>query len=473
MGDGSVISVAMTINGEAAPASSSFIVLDPATERPVGDAPEATKEQVDLAMDAAASAYRQWRQDAGLRFQALTRAADVLEEAVSELAWILTCEQGKPLSDAAQEVRGAAARFRYYANVGMPRPETIGESPNGEAQLVYRSMGVIAAITPWNVPVGIGAAKVAPALCAGNTVVLKPSPFTPLSSLRMGELLRSVFPSGVLNVISGGAGTGALMTSHPIPRKVTFTGSVGTGRQVNVDAAKDLKRVTLELGGNDPAILLDDVDLDKVADKIFWSAFRNNGQICAAVKRVYVPRGLQNALAEKLAVEARLVKVGTGTAEGTQLGPINNRPQFERVSELVADAIRLGGRVMAGGHRLERPGYFFEPTIISEVADGSRLVDEEQFGPALPIIAYDDVEEAIQRANGTTFGLGASVWGSERGRVREVARELESGTVWINTHSAGSLDQPFGGWKWSGIGVENGRMGLLSYMEPQVEYEAR
>jgi acyl-CoA reductase-like NAD-dependent aldehyde dehydrogenase len=315
--------------------------------------------------------------------------------------------------------------------------------------------------------------KLAPALLAGNTVVLKPSPFTPLATLRLGELLRSVLPPGVVNVVSGSDALGAWMTEHPAVRKISFTGSVATGKRVAAAAAPDLKRITLELGGNDPAIVLDDADVSAVADGIFWGSFSNSGQICSAIKRVYVPRSLHGALVDALADRARAVKVCDGREEGAQLGPISTRPQFERVCELVRDALARGAKAAAGGAPLEGPGNFFAPTVLTNVEDGVRIVDEEQFGPALPVIAYRDLEDAVARANHTHFGLAGSVWSADADRAAKVASRLECGTAWVNTHLIQGPSQPFGGFKWSGIGVENGPWGLAGFYELQTLYRAR
>jgi acyl-CoA reductase-like NAD-dependent aldehyde dehydrogenase len=304
-------------------------------------------------------------------------------------------------------------------------------------------------------------------------MVLKPSPYTPLATLKMGEVLNSALPPGVLNVVSGGDSLGARMTEHPVPRKITFTGSVSTGKKVAASAAPDLKRVTLELGGNDPAIVLDDVDAGELAERLFWGAFSNSGQVCIAIKRLYVPESRYDEMVEALAATARSVTTGDGMAEGTQLGPINNRPQFERVSELVADAVHHGARAAAGGRPIDGPGYFYEPTILSDVSDGTRIVDEEQFGPALPVIAYRDVEDALARANATHFGLGGSVWSADPDRAAALAERLECGTAWVNTHAGLTPSQPFGGFKWSGMGVENGTWGLYGYTELQVLFRSR
>jgi acyl-CoA reductase-like NAD-dependent aldehyde dehydrogenase len=258
-----------------------------------------------------------------------------------------------------------------------------------------------------------------------------------------------------------------------VPRKITFTGSIASGKKVAVAAAPDLKRVTLELGGNDPAILLDDVDPAIVADQVFWGAFSNGGQICAAIKRVYAPEGLYDDVVEALAERARAVKVGDGTVEGTDIGPITTRPQYERVTELVVDALQGGARAAAGGRPMDAEGYFFEPTVLANVTDGTRIVDEEQFGPALPVIAYRDLDDAVERANATHFGLGGSIWSSDPERGADVAARLECGTAWVNTHAAIGPHQPLAGAKWSGLGVEHGPWGLLGFTDLQVIHRAK
>jgi acyl-CoA reductase-like NAD-dependent aldehyde dehydrogenase len=271
-----------------------------------------------------------------------------------------------------------------------------------------------------------------------------------------------------LNVVSGGDELGAAMTSHPVPRKISFTGSVNTGKQVAMSAAPDLKRVTLELGGNDPAILLDDIEPRTVAEGIFASAFANNGQVCSAIKRVYVHESQYDEVVEALSERARAAKVGNGLEEGVELGPINNKMQFDRVSGLVADAIAHGGVATAGGSPIPGDGYFFQPTIIAGVSEGTRLVDEEQFGPALPVISYRDVDDIVERANATNFGLGGSVWSADPDRAARTATKLECGTAWVNSHMAIGPNRPFGGAKWSGLGVENGPWGYYAFTELQL-----
>jgi acyl-CoA reductase-like NAD-dependent aldehyde dehydrogenase len=462
----------MTIDAAAAPTAATFDVVNPATNEVYATAPECSRDQLDAAMESAAKAFRDWRADEGARREALRTAAGVLMSASQTVAPILTAEQGKPISDANIELIAAGMWLQYYADLELPR-EVIQDDDSAFVEVLRKPLGVVAAITPWNFPVTLAAWKIAPALLAGNTMVLKPSPFTPLATLKVGELLRDVFPPGVLNIVSGGDELGAWMTSHPVPRKVSFTGSVATGKKVAAAAAPDLKRVTLELGGNDPAILLDDVDVATVADSVFRAAFANNGQVCSAVKRVYVPESLYDDVVSALATQAKSQKVGDGMENDTQLGPINNRPQFERVSELVADALKGGAKAAAGGKAVDGPGNFFEPTILADISDGTRIVDEEQFGPALPVISYRDLDDALERANATQFGLSGSVWSSDPARAAAVAERLECGTAWVNTHLALSPHQPFGGSKWSGLGVENGTWGLYGFTELQVLHRSK
>ena len=462
----------MTIGGDTVPAGESFGVKNPATGEVFAQAPECSPQQLDAAFDAAAKAARDWKSDEAARRAALLAVADVLLASTADLAPLLTSEQGKPLGDAGIEVFAAAIWCQYFANLETP-PQIIQDDAEAFVEVARRPLGVVAAITPWNFPLTLAFWKIAPALLAGNTMVLKPSPFTPLTTLKVGELLRDVLPPGVLNVVSGGDELGAWMTSHPVPRKISFTGSIETGKKVAMSAAPDLKRVTLELGGNDPAIVLDDADPAIVAKAIFAGAFNNNGQVCSAIKRVYVPEAMYDDVVESLAGYAKAIKVGEGTEEGAKLGPINNEPQYERVKELVADAVSQGARAVTGGHAMDRPGYFFEPTILTGLSDGTRIVDEEQFGPALPVVPYRDLGDAIDRANATHFGLSGSVWGADADRAADVAAQLECGTAWVNTHLALAPNQPFGGFKWSGIGVENGPLGLAEFSEFQVVHRSK
>jgi acyl-CoA reductase-like NAD-dependent aldehyde dehydrogenase len=461
----------MSIAGKLVRADRTIEVRNPATGEPFASAPDCSRGQLDDAMHAARDAYPGWRVDEAARRAALKRIADILNEQADDLARLLVTEQGKPLLDARREITTAALWFSYYADLDIP-VETIQDDERATVVVLRRPIGVVAAITPWNYPVVQASWKLAPALLAGNTVVLKPSPYTPLTNLRLGELLLDVLPPGVLNIVSGGDELGRAMTEHEIPLKVSFTGSVATGKKVAMATAPDLKRTTLELGGNDAAIILDDMDPVRAAEGLFAGAFANCGQVCSAIKRAYVPERLYADLVEALAEQARTAKVGNGLTEGVRIGPINNRPQFERVSGLVEDARAHGARIVAGGGPGEG-GYFYQPTILADVSDGVRIVDEEQFGPALPVIAYTDVEDAVRRANATHFGLSGSVWSADPDRAADVGAQLECGTVWVNTHRALSPHQPFGGHKWSGLGTENGPWGLLGFTNIQVVHRAK
>ena len=455
----------MTIAGEAISGAETFEVIDPATGKSFARAPSGSVSDLDRAIDSAESAFASWKRDQTARRQALVACADALRDGAEPLSRLLSQEQGKSLKDAQGEVLAASALFRYYATVPL-EPEVTYSDKHIRVEVHRRPYGVVAAITPWNYPVLIACNKLAPALLAGNTLVLKPSPFTPLSSLALGSLLRRVLPPGVLNVISGGDSVGQRISEHDSVRKISFTGSVATGKKVAASAARDLKRVTLELGGNDPAIVLADADPSAIARSLFWGAFTNSGQVCAAIKRVYVHESLLTPLVDALAALARDVKVGPGLEAGSVLGPVNNLPQYQRVCDLHADAGRRGARFHGQGPRAGA-GYFFEPTLVTDIADDAPIVAEEQFGPLLPILPFRDVDEVVARATASHFGLTASVWTSDVERGKSLASELECGTVWVNQHLVLGPFAPFGGHKWSGIGYENGRWGLDSFCQLQ------
>lgn len=457
-----------TADGKDLATDATFDVINPSTGLVFAQAPSVTPEQLDVVFAAANRAYRDWKRDDAFRRTSLLAAAVAVEAAVGELAPILVAEQGKPLADARGEIFAAGAWLRYFAELEVPR-EIIRDDAERFEEVYRRPLGVVSAITPWNFPITLAMWKIAPALRAGNTIVVKPSPYTPLTTLALARVLRGVLPDGVLSVVTGPDPLGAALVAHPIPRKVSFTGSTPVGKRVAIAAAEDLKRVTLELGGNDPAIILGDANVEAVAASLFWSAFGNNGQICLAVKRVYAHESVQPALVEALGELARKARVDDGMAPGAQLGPLNNAPQFERIQGLVTDAVAGGARVVSGGHVIDRPGYFYSPTILDNVDDNFRVVKEEQFGPVLPVMAFTDEAEAIERANNSEYGLTASVWSADTERAAAIASEMESGQVSINVHGGGvQRHLPFGGHKWSGIGVENGPWGLASFTELQV-----
>jgi acyl-CoA reductase-like NAD-dependent aldehyde dehydrogenase len=458
----------MTIDGQPVHGGDVFKVIDPATGSPMGVAPQCTPTQLDQAMQAARRSFPAWAADSEGRRTAIRHAAELMRGSAAELGRLLTREQGAPLPMSVGQIAGSSAWLDYYADIDLPGPETV-RHPGRIFEVAHRPIGVVGAITPWNAPILLAMWKIAPALAAGATMVLKPSPYTPLTTLALGQLFAEALPPGVFNVVSGLEPLGQQLVSHQVPRKIALTGSIRTGKAVATAAAVDLKRVTLELGGNDAAVLLDDADVETILEPLYWSAFLNGGQICEATKRVYVPRKLYPKVLEALAERAKSMRVGNGLDPDVEMGPLTTDFQRAYVEELVLDATRQGATVAAGGKRLEGEGYFFEPTIIGDVSDGVRIVDEEQFGPALPVIAYDDLDETISRINDSPFGLSASVWSQDLDAARTVADLLEAGHVKINSaHLPPPTDIPFGGIKSSGVGVENGIPGLLEYMEVRV-----
>jgi acyl-CoA reductase-like NAD-dependent aldehyde dehydrogenase len=344
------------------------------------------------------------------------------------------------------------------------------DQPNARVEVHRRPVGVVVGITPWNFPLFIGVQKWAPALILGNTFLWKPSPYTPLTALYCSAFLKDCFPPGVLSILSGDDksdfNVGGYLTSHPKVNKITFTGSVRTGMRIMASAASDMKRLTLELGGNDAAIVRADCDPKETAKAIFGRAFANSGQVCVAIKRAFVQRSIYKKFCEELAAFAQTVKLGDGFEEGVMYGPLNNQMQLDYVKALVEDARGRGAKILSGGKQPGGKGYFYEPTIVADIAEGARLVDEEQFGPALPVIPYDTDDEAVQRANATQYGLGGSVWSKDVEAASKLAHRLRAGTVWVNEHFT-ITGGPFGGFKHSGIGRELGDQDVVAFTELQ------
>jgi len=455
----------MTIGGRTVAAAAYHPILNPSTGDVVGLAPTGTVAHLEQAVDVAEKAFQSWsRTSEAQRQQACLAIAGVLTDNATELSVLLSREQGKPLkgTGAEFELGGCAAWTGYTASLSLP-VKVIEDSPGKRIEQHRRPLGVVGSITPWNWPLIIAIWHIVPAIRTGNTVVLKPSPFTPLSTLRMIELIAGVLPPGVLNVVSGGDEIGAALSQHPRIHKVVFTGSIATGKRVMASASATLKPLTLELGGNDAGIVLDDVDIPKLVEPLFWGAFINSGQTCGALKRLYVHASVHDRVCDALVEYGRKVPMGDGMDERNLLGPLQNERQFRKVTELVDDARARGAKVLLGGAPRGGKGYFYPVTLLSEVTDGMRVVDEEQFGPVLPIIRYTDLDDAIARANGTEFGLGASVWGTDPAKTRAVAERLEAGTVFINKHAEIAPNVPFGGIKCSGLGVEFAEEGLAAY----------
>lgn len=454
----------MLIGGRLEGGSNELPVVNPATGEAFASCPLASKEQAEQAISAAKTAFTKWSAlPIAKRREYLLALADELENELEDFALLLTKEQGKPLPEAMWEMEGSLGWLRYFAEAQMPT-NVLEESEERHVIKIRRPLGVVVGIVPWNFPMLLLHFKLPAALIAGNTIVLKPSPTTPLTTLKYGELCARVLPPGVVNIVTDNNDLGAYLTSHPDVRKISFTGSTMTGSKVMASAASELKRVTLELGGNDAAIVLDDVDPAEVAPAIYGAAFMNCGQVCIAIKRVYAHESIYDQLCDELAKIANAAKVGDGAEEGVEMGPVQNKAQFDKVLGMIENA-RACGSIIAGGERMDRPGYFIRPTIVRDVKDGDQIVDEEQFGPILPVLRYSDPEDALARANASTMGLGGSIWGSDKDRLADLASRMNAGTVWINKHVDLSPNIPFGGAKQSGVGVECAEEGLAEFTQ--------
>ncbi|GAF43765.1 aldehyde dehydrogenase family protein [Rhodococcus wratislaviensis] len=460
------------LNGKLVDGAASQPVIDPATGRVIAHAPVADRQQVDDAVAAAKAAFPAWR-DAPVadRADIIRQLANIIEERRDEIARVIVLENGKPLADATADVEYSITWARHIADMSLDGT-VIRDDDEAYVEVRRKPIGVVAAILPWNFPFFQFVYKLAPALLTGNTVVVKPSPTTPLSALLVGEALRSLVPAGVVNIVGDAGEVGPMLTSHPDVGKVSFTGSTAAGKRVMASGAETLKRIVLELGGNDSAIVMPDADVKKTAAGIYTWAFANSGQVCISIKRIYVHSSLYDSFCDELAERANNAVVGHGLDPETELGPIQNARQFETVKESLKLA-HAQGTVIAGGEVLDGGGYFVRPTVVRDVDESSPLVSAETFGPIRSVMRYDDVDDAIARANNTPYGLGNSVWGEDLDAAEQIADRLESGTVWVNTHFALAPDVPFGGRKQSGLGVEFGREGIEEYTDAHVIHIAR
>lgn len=465
-----------TLSGQSVGSSTTFESKNPANGEVLGRVASSSREQVQQAVAAAKAAQPAWaaRPDAE-RKALIMKVAETLKVNAEYLATWVTREQGKPLGGVGPD-QVPGARFELWgcevwtqvpASLDLPT-EVVFEDDTRRDEVHRKPFGVVAAIAPWNWPLLIAIWQIVPSLRAGNTVVIKPSEYTSIGTLEMVRLMAEVLPPGVLNTVSGGGEVGAWLVENPDVDKIMFTGSSATGAKIAASAARSLTPTTMELGGNDAAIVLPDADPKAMAMGLFWGAFLNMGQTCACAKRLYVHESLHDAVVAELKTLAQAMPMGDGLQPNIAMGPIQNRMQWDKVNRLVEEAKAAGATIVCGGQPQAGPGYFYPLTLVTHITDGASLVDEEQFGPVLPIIKYRTVDEAIASANRLDAGLGASVWSSNIDSAKAVASRIQAGTVWINQHGAIHPMVPFGGIKGSGWGVEFGADGLKAVTQPQV-----
>lgn len=457
----------LLINGELTPGVDTMGVINPANEEVFAQCPVASTQQLDAAVKAANAAFAKWHVVPLKQRQAkLLEIKDAIHAQTARIADLLVKEQGKTLAQATAEVGFAEAWLEHFSTAELP-VEVLVDTNEQRVEIHRKPLGVVAGIMAWNFPFLISVYKMAPSLVAGNTIILKPAPTTPLTSLVLGEVVSEIVPPGVVQVLTGKDDLGPAMTGHPDIHKISFTGSTPTGKDIMSNSSGSLKRLTLELGGNDAAIVLDDINPKKVAESIFGAAFLNSGQVCINLKRLYVHESIYDEMCDELAKLAKSAVVGDGAEEGSEFGPVQNKMQYEKVLGYIDDA-KENGTIIAGGEVPDKPGYFIPITVVRDIEDGTRVVDEEPFGPVLPVIKYSDVDDAVHRANNSPYALGGSVWSANEERAMEIASLLESGTVWVNQHCAFGPHIPFPPAKQSGVGVEWGKEGLNELTAMQV-----
>ncbi|KAK6356058.1 hypothetical protein TWF718_000432 [Orbilia javanica] len=464
------------IGGKATTTAETQQPINPSTREPNPPVPLSTKKDLDDAVEAARKAFKSWSQTTwDARKSMLLKYANAILDNKAELAVLSTREQGKPLMIAVLELELIAGRMPDLAEIKLEE-ELISDVQGRKVTKRYMPLGVGGLIVPWNFPVMLLVAKIANAVLTGNTVICKPSPFAPYTGLKLVELAQQFFPPGVINILSGGDNLGPWMTAHPGIDKISFTGSIATGKKVMESCSKTLKRVTLEMEGKDPAIILPDIDIAVVAGQVAFWTFINGGQACMSIKKVYVHSSIAKEFVTALIAATKAFKIGDGFEDGVFIGPVGHEMQYEKVVGFIQDIKKEDGEIVLGGdierfkHSPGKSGFFIDPTIVFEPGEESRIMKEEPFGPILPIATWDDEEDVIRRANNTDIGLGASVWGKDVTRAERIGRRLEVGSVWINEHMSGLGSVPFGGWKSSGIGVEYGKEGLIDWCNLQGIY---
>jgi succinate-semialdehyde dehydrogenase/glutarate-semialdehyde dehydrogenase len=470
----------MIIAGEWRTASDggTFEIRNPANGELVDHAPAGTKEDIDLAIDAAQSAFKAWSAASPTqRAEILNKGARMVRERERELAQLLTREQGKPIREAIAEIRRFAKTIEHYTALAkMLRGSHVSNLDDRRYGIILRKpIGVCGAILPWNFPVSLMANKIGPALIAGNTTIVKPAPTTPLTDFQVVRILNDAgLPPGVLNIVAGPANiVGEALLADPRIRKIGFTGSTATGRHVMKTAAATLKRVTLELGGSDPMIVCDDANLDQAVSAASVGRFFNCGQACIAVKRLYVFDRVFDPFVSKLVDKVLKLRIGNGLEQGITTGPLHTGARRAEIEAQVEDAVKRGARILTGGTRPSDQGYFYSPAVLVDVAQDSRMLKEEVFGPALPVMRVTNLEDAIEKANDTIYGLGSSIWTHDLNKANEAAERLEAGYTWINSIPDLYDELPFGGVKQSGLGKEHGLEALDDYMETKSVVVAR
>ena len=457
----------LLVDGKAITGTGEIInVINPANQQVIAAVSSASIEQLEQTVRAAKHAFISWQHaDEQSISHAFLQIADAVSQQKDEIAKLITQEQGKPLFLAQVEVDLTIGWIRYVAGLEIPVEHC---EENGKHIKVYnRPLGVVASVTPWNWPFMIAAWHIFPALKAKNTLVNKPSEFTPLSTIKLVEIINQHLPKGVCSLVLGNGGIGGALTAHPDVKKVTFTGSTQTGQRILQGAIADLKSVVLELGGNDVGIVLADANLDEAVPKIFQSAFLNAGQTCACLKRLYVHESVYDDVVERLVALINTQIVGDGLDPATTFGPLQNKIQYEKVLALIDTAVSMGANIIRPAQALPENGYFIAPTLVTNIDEQSALVQTEQFGPVLPILKFSHAEDVVKATNQSEYGLGGSIWTRDLEQAQKLALTMETGTVWINSHSDLSPQVAFGGWKLSGLGYSFGLDGLLQYTHKQ------
>ena len=469
----------MFIGGEWKESSTTTAVINPSTEESIADVAVASADDVNAAVNAAKAAQRDWgRRPAVERGDFLRRWADLIDRGREKLARTITQEEGKPLSESSGEVDFGNSWFRYYAEFDRRIEGEIlpADQPNQQLWIIPQPVGVVSAIIPWNYPFAVAIRKIAPALIAGNTIVLKPHEDTPMSALALAALAEEAgLPPGVVNIITGpGESVGEALVKNPIPRLITFTGSVATGKRIARNAADNVTLVSLELGGKAPFIVMDDCDIEAAVETAVFSRFFNCGQVCICNERTYVHEKIASEFLERFVEKVRAIKVGDPLEEGTYVGPKVNADELEKVARYVDQAKADGAKVLTGGNRLSDgkygKGYWYEPTVLTNVRQDMDVMQNEIFGPVIPVMSFSGFDEAISLANDSPYGLAAYLYTNDMNQILRAVRDLELGELYVNRGPGESIHGFHTGWKQSGVGGDDGKHGLDHYLQKKTVY---